>query len=132
MTEVIPRLFIGNWHDAKQLMSTMHVVTVAEDSPVTGAAKFGMVDGPGNPPELLIEAARHAAEAHAQGKIVLIHCHGGRSRSGVVTVAALMRITGKTMCECYDLLKDKHEITRIHPHLAQLLFEVMNWPQYTR
>lgn len=121
MTEVMPRLFIGNWHDAQRQMGNLHVVTVAHDSPVTGDAKFGMVDGPGNPPELLLDAAKHAAQAHADGKSVLIHCHGGRSRSGVVTVAALMIITQKPLCECYDLLKDRHEITRIHPYLSLLL-----------
>lgn len=121
MTEIIPRLFIGNWHDAQQHLTDMHVVTVAHDSPVTGNAKFGMVDGPGNTPELVIDAARYAAEAHSKGDRVLIHCHGGRSRSGVVSVATLMLVTGKSLCESYDLLKDRHEMTRIHPYLSLLL-----------
>lgn len=121
MTEVMPRLFIGNWHDAQRQNGNMYVVTVAHDSPVTGDIKFGMVDGPGNTPELFLDAAKHAAEAYSAGKSVLIHCHGGRSRSGVVTVAALMLITKKPLCECYDLLKDRHEITRIHPYLSLML-----------
>lgn len=121
MTEVHPNLFIGNWHDAQRHLDSMYVVTVAHDSPVTGSAKFPLVDGPGNPPELVIEAARHAAEAHKAGKKVLIHCHGGRSRSGVVTVAALMLITGNNLCNCYDQVKDHHEITRIHPYLSLIL-----------
>lgn len=124
MTEVIDKLFIGNWHDAQRQMvgsPRMHVVTVAQDSPITGDKKFSLVDGPGNPPELIIEAAKYVAEVHERGEQVLVHCHGGRSRSGVVTTAALMLITKKNLCECYDLLKDQHEITRIHPYLSLIL-----------
>jgi len=99
----------------------MYIVTVAHDSPVTGNAKFALVDGPGNPPELIIEAARCAAAAYGSGNRVLVHCHGGRSRSGVVMVATLILITGRPLCECYDMLKDKHETTRIHPYLSLLL-----------
>lgn len=125
MTEVIPRLFIGNWHDASRYLGTMHVVTVAHDSPVTGHAKFDLVDGPGNNKETLIAAIEYAYEAYQRGETVLIHCHGGRSRSGTVTVAALVKITGKNLCECYDMLKDKHHETRIHPYLSLMLLEIL-------
>lgn len=122
MTEVMPRLFIGDWRDAERSIGQLHIVTCAHDSPITGNAKFGLVDGPGNPPELLIAAAEYAAEAYIKGKQgVLIHCHGGRSRSGVVMVATMIKITGKPLCECYDLLMNRHEITRIHPYLSLLL-----------
>lgn len=129
MTEVVPRLFIGNWREAQENAGRMHVVTVAHDSPFAGHVKFDLEDGPGNDPEDLRDAAQYAAEAHARGETVMIHCHGGRSRSAVVTVLALTKITGRPLCECYDLLKDAHDKTRIHPHLSALLFEVLKWPQ---
>ncbi len=128
MTEVITRLWIGSWRDAEERASAMHVVTVAHDSPFTGIAKFGLIDGPGNAPELLNAAADHVCEAYEGGATVLVHCHGGRSRSAAVIVLALSKITGKSLCELYDLLANKHDKTRIHPHLSALLFEVLQWP----
>lgn len=125
MTEVIPRLHIGNWHDARENLNTMHVVTVACDSPVTGRVKFDLIDGPGNNRELIVQAANYVMDAHDYGDNVLVHCHGGRSRSGVVTVLAMTKITGKNVCECYDLLVNTHKSTRIHPFLSKLLLEIL-------
>lgn len=111
MTEVMPNLFIGHWMDARDVRhpgSAFHVVTVAHDSPVTGDAKFDLVDGPGCDPEAIEAAAAHVAEAHRAGKRVLVHCHGGRSRSGIVTVLAMALITGRQFFECYDALMNSH------------------------
>jgi hypothetical protein len=47
MTEFIPNLFIGDWHDARNAVG-LHVVTVAIDSPFVGHKHFKLIDGPGN------------------------------------------------------------------------------------
>lgn len=126
MTEVIPRLYIGNWRDAEQHINSMYVVTVAHDSPIIGNVKFNLIDGPGNDIKVLMEAVTHAYDAYHRGEKVLIHCHGGRSRSGTVLVAVLAKITGRNLCECYDFVLSKHHETRIHPYLAIMLMEVLN------
>lgn len=125
MTEVIPRLFIGNWHEARDNSEALHVVTCAHDSPFTGHAKFDLIDGPGNEAALLRAAAQYVVEAYERGERVLVHCHGGRSRSATVVTLALTKITNKPLCEVYDLLANAHDRTRIHPHLSILLFEIL-------
>lgn len=125
MKEVISRLFIGNWMEASENAGSMYVVTCACDSPFTGNARFDLIDGPGNNLQTILDAADHVAKAHAEGKTVFVHCQGGRSRSGIVTVLAMVKITGKSFCECYDALAIAYERTRIHPHLSLLVLESM-------
>lgn len=124
MTEVIPNLFIGNWKDAELHANELYVITVAGDSPFIGNEHFKLNDGPGNPPGLLESAADSVHKAYSNGKKILIHCHGGRSRSAAVTVLSIMKILNKNLCEAYDLAKDKHDITRIHPYLSKILLEI--------
>ncbi len=131
MTEVIPNLFIGNWRDAERAAfdaahngSSMHIVTVAHDSPFVGNLHFKLVDGPGNDPEILRAAAESVSTAYKLGMRVLVHCHGGRSRSGAVIVLVVMSILGTGLCEAYDLVANKHEITRIHPYLSKIMLEL--------
>ncbi len=124
MTELIPNLFIGNWHQARDSQGC-YIVTVAHDSPFVGDEHFKLVDGPGNDPAVFEAAVEAVVAAHRTGKKVLVHCIGGRSRSAAVIVAAAVHLTGRPLCELYDLLLAKHDFTgggaRIHPHLAVLL-----------
>lgn len=126
MTELIPRLHISNWHEAKDSRG-MHVVTCAHDSPFVGQEHFKLVDGPGNSADMLVAAVEAVCAAYRAGKNVLVHCVGGRSRSAAVVVAAAKVLTGKSLCEMYDLLLAKHDFTgggaRIHPYLSVLLVE---------
>lgn len=121
MTEIMENLFVGNWMEAKSCSDEFYVVTVAHDSPFVGKEHFKLVDGPGNDPDMIVRAARSVCIAHRDGKKVMVHCHGGRSRSGAIAVLSVMMITGENLCRCYDLVKDKHEITRIHPYLSEIL-----------
>ncbi len=126
MTELIPRLFIGNWHEARAAQG-FHVVTVAADSEFVGHEHYRLVDGPGNAVEVFRSAVDAVCAAHRDGKMVLVHCVGGRSRSAAVIVAAAVRLTGRPFCEVYDELLRKHDGhgvgARIHPHLSILLLE---------
>lgn len=92
VTEVIPRLFIGNWHEARSARD-LHFAVAA------------------------------VVKTHRTGARVLVHCVGGRSRSAVVVVGAMVKIENRPMCEMYDLLLAKHDCTRIHPYLAKFLTE---------
>lgn len=131
MTELIPRLFIGNWHEAREYhyKDGLHVVTVAIDSEYIGDAHFKLIDGPGNSREEFDAAIDYVCKIYNNMERVLVHCVGGRSRSAAVIVAAAVRITGRSFCDVYDDLLRKHDGTgkgaRIHPHLSLLLLEVL-------
>lgn len=128
LTELIPNLFIGNWHDARDSVG-FYVVTVAADSEFVGHGHYKLVDGPGNDFLEFAHAVKHVVDAHMDGAKVLVHCIGGRSRSAAVVVAAATRITGMPLRQVYDILLAKHDKTgegaRIHPHLSKLMLQVM-------
>jgi hypothetical protein len=124
MTELIPNLFIGNWHEARDAQG-FHVVTVAYDSEFVGDQHFHLIDGPGNSVIEFRGAIEGVCRAHGEGKKVLVHCVGGRSRSAAIIVAAATKITGRPFCEVYDELLFKHDGpgrgARIHPYLSVML-----------
>ena len=126
MTELIPNLFIGNWHEARAAHG-FHIITVAVDSEFVGHEHYKLVDGPGNAPSVFGDAVDAVRRAYRDGKKVLVHCIGGRSRSAAVIVAAAHMLTGRPLCEVYDDLLRKHDGpgtgARIHPHLSILLLE---------
>ncbi len=130
MTELIPNLFIGNWHearDARAFQHGFHIITVASDSEFIGDDHFKLIDGPGNLASVFHDAVKATCTAYCDGKKVLVHCIGGRSRSAAVIVAAATVITKRSLCDIYDELLRKHDGTgwgaRIHPCLSTLLLE---------
>jgi len=129
MTELIPNLFIGNWHEARDSQG-FYVITVAHDSGFVGHQHFRLVDGPGNEASVFKEAVEAVCCAYRENKKVLVHCVGGRSRSAAVIVAAATKLTGRPFCEVYDDLLRKHDGTgkgaRIHPYLSLLLLECLD------
>ena len=122
MTELIPRLFIGNWHEARDSRD-FYKITCAIDSEFIGDQHFKLIDGPGNSPELFASAVDAVCEAYKSPHKILVHCVGGRSRSAAVIVASAARITGRPLCTIYDTLLGRHDCTRIHPYLSLLLLE---------
>jgi ADP-ribosyl-[dinitrogen reductase] hydrolase len=68
-----------------------------------------MIDEPGdeNPSlHLAVDDAVRAVEAFlAEGKEVIVHCHGGRSRTGLVLKAWYMRRHGASHDEAHDWLE---------------------------
>lgn len=124
MNQVIDRLHIGDWQDAKK-STGFYIITVAGDSPFIGDEHFSLVDGPGNPPQVFADAVEAVVRAHRrQPKPVLVHCIAGRSRSASVVIAAVKKLTGRDICEAIDLVFVKHDRTRIHPHMARLLLDL--------
>lgn len=124
MNQVIDRLHIGDWQDAKKSRG-YYIITVAIDSPFIGDEHYGLVDGPGNDPQIFADAVEAVCRAlRQQPKPVLVHCIAGRSRSASVVIAAVKKSTGRNLCEAIDLVFVKHDRTRIHPHMARLLLEL--------
>lgn len=122
MTELIPRLSIGNWHEARDARG-FYIITVAIDYKFVGHRHFHLIDGPGNTKEIFDAAVEEVCDAYGKGENVLVHCVGGRSRSAAVIVAAAVKLTGRPLCEVYDELLRKYDCVRIHPYLAILLLD---------
>jgi len=120
LNEIIPRLWLGDWQSARA-SSDCYVVTVAVDSPFVGDEQFGLVDGPGNSLLVFDKAVCAVVEAHSSGKMVLVHCVAGQSRSAAVVVRALTIICGCDWCAAYDLTISKKPNVRIHPAFAEFL-----------
>lgn len=121
MTELIPNLFIGNWQEGQAASANCYVITVAHDSPFIGNEKYDLVDGPGNSLKTFMDAVSAVVASHKSGYPTMVHCHGGRSRSATVCVAAIHLLTGKSIFEAYEHVIARHDKTRIHPYLAEFL-----------
>lgn len=120
-------LYIGNGNDARDLLrqrslDIRNVVNVAKD--LEGPwfhgefrnYKVPLLDGPGN------EAYQYALGAHIvrtlldQGKKVLLHCHGGVSRSPAVGAMALVLIgRAKNLQNAFDVIKASRKAADINP-----------------
>lgn len=75
-------------------------------------AQFYLIDEPGANPSLLHvinEAVETINEFIVSGKKVLVHCHAGASRTGLILKAWYMSWEGKTAQEADEWLKDRWE-----------------------
>lgn len=119
MTKLLENLYVGNWEEAKR-STGMYVITVAVDSPFIGNEHFKFVDGPGNNLDEFRRAIGAITDSAKQRK-TLVHCHGGRSRSVALVVAAYSRLNNCNLCEAYDAVIALHDNTRIHPAISMML-----------
>lgn len=82
-SEVLSNLYIGDFHDARQVdPSDFYRVTVAQELEGVGDEHFPLLDGPyaENVPHL-DRAIERVADLLAEEKRVLVHCAAGISRS---------------------------------------------------
>lgn len=127
MTEVFDNVFIGGWTDARDHGHEFDlIVNCAIDAQHFGGPHFKLVDGPGNSRALLEEAITCVSDAVRSKKRILIHCVAGKSRSVVVTAAALstvLSIPFKTVL--YLIQKDRSLAPPVgyqaHPALLELI-----------
>jgi predicted enzyme related to lactoylglutathione lyase len=104
MREVIPGvLWIGNAHDARDVRGVLArginvVIDLAfEEPPIQFPydivnCRFPLLDGEGNPPELLQSAIDTAANFVKANQPTLVACSGGMSRSPIIVSAVLGKI----------------------------------------
>lgn len=126
MDEIIPGLYVGGWHAARDIKAhrlPIGIVTVAVDSEVIGDYHAKLSDGYGNDESEFAEAVQLVYVSICREVPTLVHCIAGRSRSAAVVVAALMRAKGMTISEAYDLVKSKRMI-QIHPGFTRLMESV--------
>lgn len=65
------------------------------------------------------DAARFVVRELGRGGRVLVTCHAGRNRSGIVTALALIMLTGCTGREAVRLIKAHRENALSNPSFAQ-------------
>ena len=119
--EVAPNVYIGGWHAARDFAPSFDiVVNVAVDAPNFGGPHFHLVDGPGNPPELMREAVTCVEVAIRQGKRVLVHCVGGRSRSLTVVAEAIRRVHGTPLTTTIERMRLPRALEPHQPEVALL------------
>jgi len=77
-----------------------------------------LIDGPKNDRADMKEAVEVAASALSDGKVVLVHCSAGMSRSPAVTAAALARHRGIEFTEALEKVRDTRDVN-LHPAVKE-------------
>lgn len=120
MTQVIQRIFIGDWQEAKKFKENFPdsiVITCAKDSPWVGDVKFDLIDF-NNEPEnhvklgAAIRYMRNQYKAEPYDKDIFVHCISGVTRCVAVVCGFLMRERGYTVEDAHNYLKQQYQRTK--------------------
>lgn len=91
ITYILDNVAIGNSQDSKNVKNEQFdsVLNVAIDLDIKDEFKWrhkvGLLDGPGNHPDMMVAAVLALHALVNSGKRVLVHCHAGKSRSVMIT-----------------------------------------------
>ncbi len=134
MSEVLPGLYLGNAHDAKDMNllkqnQIQSIINISKTIPChyENETLFDYLQLPCNDSsqENLLQYFEKTLEYIHQKLLsnqnILVHCQGGISRSPSFIIGYLMKYHSKTFDQAYSLVKDKRKI--INPNmnfLAQL------------
>ena len=81
---------------------------------------YGLMDGPGNDPEIFRRAVKMVGELARDCPKLLVHCRAGRSRSVVVVAGHLMQANGWVSQQAIDYIAGRREIA-LTPGIEGLL-----------
>lgn len=117
MDEIISNLFIGGSDDHKKMESGSLALNVALDLNIIDSSfkeyhKIGLIDGPGNSVDSFIACVflLKSLRDRYPDKKLLIHCHGGSSRSVIVVALYLVAFTEiQTLQEALDFIQSKRD-----------------------
>lgn len=129
MTQITERIYIGD-SSARPDEDSWAVLNVAHDLETEylakELAKVGLVDGPGNLPGTLIAAACMLAQLLERHNRVLVHCHGGVSRSGIVVALYIAARAEKMEIDsAIALVQTKRSLVDPVPALRELARKVL-------
>jgi protein-tyrosine phosphatase len=93
MTQITERIFIGDADDQpfSQLSAVLNVATDLRVRVWQEAeyVQVGLIDGPGNLPGAILAAVLMLNQLLQRHKQVIVICHGGRGRSGLIVALYL-------------------------------------------
>lgn len=85
-----------------------------------------LIDGPGNPPELLRDALANLRELAESHERTLVHCAEGVSRSPFVVACYLAERNGHDLAAAIELVEQKRSDTIVSSQLLPL------WEEYQK
>lgn len=91
ITYILDNVAVGNSQDSKNVKNEQFdaILNVAIDLDIKDEFKWrhkvGLLDGPGNHPDMMIAAVLVLHSLVNSNKKVLVHCHAGKSRSVMIT-----------------------------------------------
>jgi ADP-ribosyl-[dinitrogen reductase] hydrolase len=131
--EVAPGLYAANLLGAAQVPTDWSVVSLCRTGEMFGRhpvrRQVYLVDKPGEHNADLAAAVDDAVAAIdallAEGRAVVVHCHGGRSRTGLVLKAWKMRADGCNESEAHAWLEAQWPLVqRLNPTFTEFLTTV--------
>lgn len=130
MNQIRPWLFIGKYRETKDYQYLTHhnigaMLLLAElvEYPDITSLYLPVEDGEQLSQNLLQEGLDFIQEQHNQGKVVLVACGAGISRSGSYTIAALKENENLSLLDAFQQVQQLHPDTMPHYRLWQSLCE---------
>jgi len=138
VTQVLPFLYVGNQHDAKNLVNlqscgitrvlnvTAHVPGYHQQEGISYKTLPAADNGQQNISQYFDEALEFIDCARRHSANVLVHCVAGVSRSPTIAIAYIMKYLPMSMLEAYSLVKSRRPI--ISPNL-NFMGQLLEWEQ---
>lgn len=130
MNQIRPWLYIGKYRETKDYqylcrhnIGAMLLLAEMVEQPGITSLYLPVEDGKPLPLDLLQEGLSFIQQQHKQGKVVLVACGAGISRSGSYTIAALKESENLSLLEAFQQVQQLHPDTMPHYRLWQSLCE---------
>ena len=128
MNQIRPWLYIGNYRETKDYpyltqhnIGAMLLLAERVEHPGITSLYLPVEDGKPLPHDVLQEGLIFIHQQHELGKIVLVACGAGISRSGAYTVAALKESENLSLLDAFQQVQQRHPDTMPHFRLWQTL-----------
>lgn len=128
MDKITDEIYIGNWSEVNtnpEVKSYLNVAIDLDNPKIEGIDKIGLIDGPGNPKDVIFKIIDKMEQLIDFYGNVMIFCHEGKSRS-VISVLAFLHIKrGMSIGKAYHFIREHRDCIRIMPYLSVMLFELL-------
>ncbi|MBE2225165.1 MAG: dual specificity protein phosphatase family protein [Anaerolineae bacterium] len=130
MNQIRPWLYIGKYRETKDYpylsrhnIGAMLLLAESVEQPGITSLYLPVEDGEPLPIDLLQEGLAFIHQQHEQGKVVLVACGAGISRSGSYAIAALKESENLGLLDAFQEVQQRHPDTMPHYRLWQTLCE---------